>query len=83
MGVFSASSNLHVLMPPVRPKKEACPLFHNPIFTVAFTLIDRSKIVRLLDENKIPVYYSPERAVKAFAKLIEWKEYLAKIKKSS
>lgn len=54
-----------------------------PIFTVAFTLLDRSKTIRLLNENNIPVYYSPERAVRAFAKLIERKEHLAKIKKSS
>lgn len=54
-----------------------------PIFTVAFKLLDRSEPIQLLNENNIPVYYSPERAVRAFAKLIEWKEYLAKNKKSS
>ncbi len=48
-----------------------------PIFAVAFKLLDRSKTVRLLNENNIPVYYSPERAVRAFAKLIEWGEYLS------
>ncbi|MGD8545814.1 MAG: CoA-binding protein [Candidatus Bathyarchaeota archaeon] len=47
-----------------------------PIFVVAFKLLDRSRMIRLLNENKIPVYYSPERAIKAFARLIEWKEYL-------
>ena len=48
-----------------------------PIFAVAFKLLDRSKMIRLLNENNIPVYYSPERAIKAFAKLIEWAEYLS------
>jgi len=48
-----------------------------PIFAVAFKLLDRSKMIRLLNENNIPVYYSPERAIKAFAKLIEWGEYLS------
>ncbi|MDH5636287.1 MAG: CoA-binding protein [Candidatus Bathyarchaeota archaeon] len=48
-----------------------------PVFAVAFKLLDRSKTVRLLNENNIPVYYSPERAVKAFAKLIERREYLS------
>jgi len=47
-----------------------------PIFAVAFKLLDRSKMIRLLNENNIPVYYSPERAIKAFAKLIEREEYL-------
>jgi acyl-CoA synthetase (NDP forming) len=47
-----------------------------PVFAVAFKLLDRSRAVRLLNENNIPVYYSPERAVRAFAKLIEWGEYL-------
>jgi len=48
-----------------------------PVFVVAFKLLDRSKTIRLLNENNIPVYYSPERAVRAFAKLVERKEYLS------
>lgn len=48
-----------------------------PIFAVAFKLLDRSKTIRLLNENNIPVYYSPERAVRAFAKLIERGKYLS------
>jgi acetyl coenzyme A synthetase (ADP forming)-like protein len=54
-----------------------------PIFTVVVTFLDKSKSVQMLNQNRIPIYYSPERAVRAFSKLIERKEYLEKIKKSN
>ncbi|KPV61898.1 MAG: Acetyl-CoA synthetase II (ACSII, ADP-forming), subunit alpha [Candidatus Bathyarchaeota archaeon BA2] len=54
-----------------------------PVFAVVVTLLDKSRGVQLLNEHNIPVYYSPERAVKAFSKLIEWKEYLKKFQNSS
>lgn len=43
------------------------------VFGVAFEPLDRSKPIKLLRKNKIPIYYAPEEAARAYSKLIEYK----------
>ena len=51
------------------------------VFGVAFKPLDNSKSIKLLRKNKIPVYYAPEEAVKAYSKLIEFKRIRERKKK--
>ncbi len=50
------------------------------VFTVAFDLLDHSKPVNILRENKIPVYSDPDTAVKCYSKLVEYKNHLDTLK---
>lgn len=43
------------------------------VFGVALKPLDKSRSIKLLRRNKIPVYFSPEDAGKAYSKLIEYK----------
>lgn len=50
------------------------------VFTVSFDILDDSKPVRILRDNKIPVYSDPDTAVKCYSKLVEYKNYLDTLK---
>lgn len=52
-----------------------------PVVTVAFKAFDETDTVKKLRNNKIPVYYSPESGVKAYRKLIEYKNFLDSLEK--